>query len=70
MRTFYALATPDSRLTRSVRSAIRAHLGAEDEYRSDLDALTRLRARGECHKEPKGRAAAQRRAPAESHPEA
>jgi ArsR family transcriptional regulator len=55
MRTFYALAAPDSALTRSVRSAIRAHLAAEGEYRSDLDELTRLRARGECHEQPKRR---------------
>ena len=70
MRTFYALAASDSRLTRAVLGAIRAHLSAEDAYRADLDELTRLRARGECHEEPKGRGAVQRSAPAESRTEA
>lgn len=72
MRTFYALAASDSRLTRAVLGAIRAHVAAEGPYRADLEELTRLRARGECHEEPKGRGTARRAAPSlvESHPEA
>ena len=72
MRTFYALTASDSRLKRAVLGAIRAHLGADGEYRADLDELTCLRARGECHEEPKGRGPTRRSAPglAESHPEA
>lgn len=63
MRTFYALTASDSRLMRAVLGAIRAHLAADGEYRADLDELTRLRARGECHEEPKGRGVARRSAP-------
>lgn len=55
MRTFYALAAPDSRLTRAVLGAIRAHLGEGGEYRVDLEELALLRARGDCHEEPKAR---------------
>ena len=61
MRTFYALAASDSRLRRAVIGAIRAHLAVDDEYRTDLDELLRLRARGDCHEEPKGRGTAAQR---------
>lgn len=55
MRTFYALTPWDSQLARGVLSAIRHHLAAEgDDYRSDAEELGELRARGECHEEPKG----------------
>jgi ArsR family transcriptional regulator, arsenate/arsenite/antimonite-responsive transcriptional repressor len=53
MRIFYALTVWDSRLARAVLAAVRAHLGTEADYGADLDALTQLRARGECHEEPK-----------------
>jgi ArsR family transcriptional regulator len=53
MRTFYALTPWDSPLARAVLAAIRAHLAADDDYRDDIAELTRLRARGECHEEPK-----------------
>ena len=70
MRTFYALTPSASRLRRAVLGAIRAHLGGEGEYRADLEELRRLRARGECHEEPKGRTAGHRAAAAESGAEA
>ena len=60
LRTFYTLTPSDSRLTRAVLGAIRAHLGDDGEYRSDLDELTRLRATGECHEEPRDRGAVPR----------
>ncbi len=54
MRTFYALAPPESPLVRGVLSAIRAHLAVADgDYRVDLEGLARLREHGECHEEPK-----------------
>lgn len=53
LRTFYALADTDSRLVRGVIAALRAHLGDETDYRADLEELAVLRARGECHEEPK-----------------
>jgi ArsR family transcriptional regulator len=54
MRTFYALTPWDSQLARGVLSAIRTHLAAEgDHYRSDVEELKQLRARGECHEEPR-----------------
>jgi ArsR family transcriptional regulator len=55
MRTFYALTAPGSSLTRAVLGAIRAHLGNEEVYAADLEELQLLRARGECHEEPKAR---------------
>jgi ArsR family transcriptional regulator len=55
MRTFYALTPWDSPLVRAVLAAIRAHLAAGDDYRADLVELAALRARGECHEEPKRR---------------
>ena len=58
MRTFYALTRWQSPLARGVLAAIRAHLATEADYGADVDELTRLRARGECHEEPKGAAAA------------
>jgi len=57
MRTFYALTPPESPLVRGVLSAIRAHLATDGDYRADLEDLTRLRERGECHEEPKRREA-------------
>ncbi len=72
MRIFYALTVWNSRLARAVLTAIRSHLGAEADYGADLDELTRLRARGECHEEPKRPRTARRpaRFPVASHPEA
>ena len=72
MRIFYALTHWDSPLARAVLTAVRTHLGAEADYGADLNELTQLRARGECHEEPKRRRAVRRPAPfpVESHPEA
>jgi ArsR family transcriptional regulator len=72
LRVFYALTVWDSRLARAVLTAVRAHLGTEADYGDDLDELTRLRARGECHEEPKRRRTPRRPVPfpVESHPEA
>ena len=71
LRTFYTLTAPDSRLTRGVLGAIRAHLGDEQEYAADLEELARLRARGDCHEEPKARRSSRPRpGRAESRPEA
>ncbi len=53
MRTFYALTGWDSRLARGVLAAIRSHLALEGAYQADLEELEALRARGECHEEPK-----------------
>src|SRR5512140_2545879 len=53
MRIFYALTAWDSPLARSVLAAIRGHLGTDADYRRDLAELAELRARGECHEEPK-----------------
>jgi ArsR family transcriptional regulator len=53
MRTFYALATWDTGLARGVLAAIRSHLAVDDVYRTDVEELTALRERGECHEEPK-----------------
>jgi ArsR family transcriptional regulator, arsenate/arsenite/antimonite-responsive transcriptional repressor len=53
MRTFYALTTWDTGLARGVLAAIRAHLAVDDVYRTDVEELTALRERGECHEEPK-----------------
>ncbi len=55
LRTFYALTPPSSPLTRAVLGGIRTHLGGEGEYGADLERLDLLRARGECHEEPKAR---------------
>ncbi|HEX7486292.1 MAG TPA: metalloregulator ArsR/SmtB family transcription factor [Vicinamibacterales bacterium] len=66
MRTFYALTAWDSRLWRAVLTAIRAHLAAESDYGADIDELTRLKTRGDCHKEPTGWATG-RRAPRRRH---
>ncbi len=52
-RTFYALTGWDSRLARGVLAAIRSHLAVEGAYRTDVEELETLRARGECHEEPK-----------------
>jgi ArsR family transcriptional regulator, arsenate/arsenite/antimonite-responsive transcriptional repressor len=57
MRIFYGLAGWDSRLARAVLTAVRAHLAAERGYDADIDDLMRLRERGQCHEEPKARAA-------------
>jgi ArsR family transcriptional regulator len=67
MRTFYALTSWDTPLARGVLAAIRGHLAVEGDYLPDLKELTALRARGECHEEPKARAVA-RRSP-RRHPE-
>jgi len=53
MRTFYALTTWDTGLARGVLAAIRSHLAVDDVYQSDVEELTALRERGECHEEPK-----------------
>jgi ArsR family transcriptional regulator, arsenate/arsenite/antimonite-responsive transcriptional repressor len=53
MRTFYALTPWDSALARGVLSAIRSHLAVEGDYLGDMEELAALRARGECHEEPK-----------------
>lgn len=53
MRTFYGLTTWDTGLARGVLAAIRAHLAVEGDYLRDVEELTELRARGECHEEPK-----------------
>jgi ArsR family transcriptional regulator, arsenate/arsenite/antimonite-responsive transcriptional repressor len=55
MRTFYALTPWESRLARGVLSAIRSHLAVEGDYLADVEALAALRARGECHEEPRPR---------------
>jgi hypothetical protein len=34
-------------------AAIRGHLAGEGLYRRDIEGLEALRARGECHEEPK-----------------
>lgn len=70
MRTFYTLTASDSRLTRAVVGALRAHLADEGEYRADLEELAALRASGECHEESKERSAARRsrHGQTESHP--
>lgn len=64
MRTFYALTPWDGALARGVLAAIRNHLAREGDYLTDVEELVALRARGECHEEPKprpARAAAPRR---------
>jgi ArsR family transcriptional regulator len=53
MRTFYRLTAWESGLARGILAAIRGHLAVEGDYLSDLEELTALRARGECHEEPK-----------------
>ena len=53
MRTFYALTDWNSRLARGVLAAIRAHLAVEGAYQADMEELEALRARGDCHEEPK-----------------
>jgi len=72
MRVFYSLAAPGSRLNGAVVAAVRKHLADDASYRTDLEELARLRARGECHEEPKrpavGRAAG--RSPGPRHVEA
>ncbi len=71
MRTFYRLTAWDTGLARGVLSAIRGHLALEGDYLRDLGELTALRARGECHEEPKAaRRAAGRSRRAQAHMEA
>ncbi len=53
MRIFYALTAWDTPLARGVLAAVRAHLAAEGDYRTDVRELLALRARGDCHEEPK-----------------
>ncbi len=53
MRTFYALTTWDTALARAVLVAIRTNLAVGGDYRKDVEELSELRARGECHEEPK-----------------
>jgi ArsR family transcriptional regulator, arsenate/arsenite/antimonite-responsive transcriptional repressor len=53
MRTFYALTPWDSALARAVLAAVRSHLAVEGDYLRDVEELEALRARGDCHEEPK-----------------
>jgi ArsR family transcriptional regulator, arsenate/arsenite/antimonite-responsive transcriptional repressor len=53
MRAFYRLTAWESGLARAVLASIRGHLAVEGDYSSDLEELTELRARGECHEEPR-----------------
>ena len=53
MRVFYALTTWDTALSRAVLAAIRAHLAVGGDYLRDVEDVNQLRARGECHEEPK-----------------
>jgi ArsR family transcriptional regulator, arsenate/arsenite/antimonite-responsive transcriptional repressor len=53
MRIFYRLAVPETGLARGVLAAIKRRLATEGDYRCDVEALTTLRARGECHVEPR-----------------
>ncbi len=61
MRMFYALTAWESPLARGVLAAIRGHLAVESDYAPDLEELAALRARGECHEEPKARPVARRK---------
>ncbi len=60
MRTFYALTSWQTPLARAVLSAIRGHLAVDGDYLADVEELAALRARGECHDEPKARPVARR----------
>ncbi len=60
MRMFYALTAWDTALGRAVVAAIRGHLAVDGVYREDVEELAALRARGECHEEPKARRATRR----------
>ena len=53
MRTFYALTAWNTALARAVLAAIRAHLAVGGDYLKDVEEVGKLRARGECHEEPK-----------------
>jgi len=53
MRVFYALTRWDTALARAVLAAIRTHLAVGGDYLKDVDTLVDLRARGDCHEEPK-----------------
>jgi len=53
MRTFYGLTAWETPLARAILAAIRGHLAVEGDYLRDVEELTELRARGECHEEPK-----------------
>ena len=53
MRTFYALTAWDTALSRAVLAAIRAHLAVGGDYLRDVKEVNDLRARGDCHEEPK-----------------
>jgi ArsR family transcriptional regulator len=53
IRVFYALTTWDTALSRAVLAAIRAHLAVGGDYLRDVEDVNELRARGECHEEPK-----------------
>lgn len=55
MRTFYSLTSWDTPLARGVLAAVRGHLASDADYGADIDDLQALRARGECHEEPKRR---------------
>jgi len=55
MRIFYALTPWDTALARGVLTAIRSHLAVDGDYLRDMEELAALRARGECHEEPKPR---------------
>jgi ArsR family transcriptional regulator, arsenate/arsenite/antimonite-responsive transcriptional repressor len=53
MRTFYALTAWDTALSRAVLAAIRTHLAVGGDYRRDVEDVNELRARGDCHEEPR-----------------
>jgi ArsR family transcriptional regulator, arsenate/arsenite/antimonite-responsive transcriptional repressor len=53
MRTFYRLTVWQGGLARGILAVVRGHLAVEGDYLNDLEELTELRARGECHEEPK-----------------
>ena len=70
MRTFYALTTWDSPLARAVLAAIRGHLGVEADYQRDVEELSAMRARGDCHQEAKRRGSRAASGRVEAHVEA
>jgi ArsR family transcriptional regulator len=53
MRTFYALTDWNTPFTRGVLATIRAHLAGEDDYLRDVEVVSAMRRRGDCHVPPK-----------------
>jgi ArsR family transcriptional regulator len=53
MRTFYALTPWGTPLARGVLATIRVHLAGEGDYRRDVEIVSEMRTRGECHVPPK-----------------